>query len=57
MGAKISREHRFQPVEIGKVDGVRTVIEAVPEVMSAFGGLPMVAATDWKVGLVAQLKL
>jgi hypothetical protein len=29
---------RFQPVELGKIDGTRAVLEAVPEAMTAFGG-------------------
>ena len=50
-----SRRSRFQPVEIGKIDGTRTVVEAVPQEMTAFGGAPMLAAVEKKVGLVAQL--
>ncbi len=50
-----SRRSRFQPVEIGKVDGIRTVLEAVPEEMTAFGGAAMLAAVEKKVGLVRAL--
>lgn len=50
-----SRRSRFVPVELGKVDGTRTVLEAVPEEMTAFGGAPMLAAVEKKVGLVKEL--
>lgn len=46
---------RFQPVEIGKVDGVRTVLQAMPEEMTAFGGAPMLAAVEKKVRLINEL--
>lgn len=32
---------RFRPVEIGNIDGKRVVVEAVPEAMTAFGGVSM----------------
>jgi hypothetical protein len=50
-----SRPSRFRPVELGKVDGTRTVLQAVPEEMTAFGGAPMLAEVEKKVGLVAEL--
>jgi hypothetical protein len=50
-----SKPSRFRPVEIGKVDGTRTVLQAVPEEMTAFGGAPMLAGVEKKVGLVAGL--
>lgn len=50
-----SKRNRFQPVEIGKVNGIRTVVEAIPEEMTAFGGMPMLAAVEKKVGLVEEL--
>jgi hypothetical protein len=50
-----NRRSRFQPVELGKVGGKRTVLEAVPEAMTAFGGAAMLAAVENKVGLVARL--
>jgi hypothetical protein len=50
-----NRRSRFVPVELGKVEGVRTVLEAVPEEMTAFGGAPMLATVEKKVGLVAEL--
>lgn len=50
-----SKESRFQPVEIGKVEGRRAVIEAVEEEMTAFGGVPMLLAVERKVGLIAEL--
>lgn len=50
-----SRSRRFQPVEIGKVDGIRTTVEAIPEKMTAFGGAPMLAAVEKKVGLIKEL--
>lgn len=46
---------RFQPVEIGKVDGTRTVIQAIPAEMTSFGGALMLAAVEKKVGLVKEL--
>jgi hypothetical protein len=49
------KSRRFQPVEIGKVDGTRAVLQAVPESMTAFGGVPMLATIEKKVGLVAKL--
>lgn len=52
---QLSKGSRFQPVEIGKVDGVRTVLEAVPEEMTAFGGAAMLAEVEKKVGLVKEL--
>lgn len=52
---KNSKRRRFQPVEIGKVAGVRTVIEAVPEAMTAHAGASMIAAAERKVGLLAEL--
>ena len=52
---KSSKRGRFKPVEIGKVDGVRAVLEAVPEEMTAFGGAPMLAEVEKKVGLVEEL--
>lgn len=50
-----SRRSRFVPVELGKVDGTRAVLEAIPEEMTAFGGAAMLAAVEKKVGLVAEL--
>jgi hypothetical protein len=50
-----SRSNRFQPVEIGKVDGTRVVLEVVPEQMTAIGGTPMLAAIEKKNGLVEEL--
>lgn len=50
-----SRCSRFQPVELGKVAGTRAVLEAVPSEMTAFGGAPMLAEIEKKVGLVAEL--
>jgi len=50
-----SRRSRFQPVELGKVDGTRALLEAVPEEMTAFGGVAMLAEIERKVGLVAEL--
>lgn len=52
---KRSTQQRFQPVEVGQIDGTRVVIEAVPEAMSAFAGAPMIADVERKVGLVAEL--
>ena len=52
---KSSRRSRFVPVELGKIEGTRVVLEAVPEPMTAFGGAPMLAAMEKKVGLVAEL--
>jgi hypothetical protein len=52
---ELSRQSRFQPVEIGKVDGVRAVIAAVPEAMTAHAGAGMIAAVERKVGLLAEL--
>ena len=46
---------RFVPVELGKVDGTRVVLEAVPEEMTAFGGMPMLAEIEKRVGLVKEL--
>lgn len=44
-----NRRSRFQPVELGKVGGKRTVLEAVPEAMTAFGGAAMLAAVEKKL--------
>jgi hypothetical protein len=55
MGKKSSKQRRFQQVEIGKIAGIRTVLEAVPESMSAHAGVMMVAAVERKVGLLAEL--
>ena len=52
---KVSRRQRFQPVEIGKVDGTRCVIEAVPEAMSAFAGAAMIGKVERNEGLLAEL--
>lgn len=53
--AKNSTLSRFRSVEIGKVDDVRTVIEVVNEPMTSFGGIPMIARVERKVGLVKEL--
>lgn len=53
--AKITRCSRFRGVEIGNVDGVRTVIEVVDEPMTALGGLPMLGKVEQRVGLVKEL--
>ncbi|MGH9424940.1 MAG: transposase, partial [Terriglobia bacterium] len=50
-----NRRSRFVPVELGKIDGTRAVLEAIPEEMTAFGGAPMLAKVEEKVGLVAEL--
>jgi len=50
-----NRRSRFQPVEIGKVDGTRAVLEAIPEEMTALGGASMLAEVEKKVGLVREL--
>lgn len=55
MSQKGTKRRRFQPVEIGKVDGVRTVIEAIPEAMTAHAGAPMIAEVERRVGLLAEL--
>ena len=46
---------RFRPVEIGNIDGKRVVVEAVPEAMTAFGGVSMLQMIEEKVGLVGGL--
>jgi len=51
----ISRVSRFRPVEIGNVDSTRAVLVAVPEEMTAFGGVAMLAEIEKKVGLVAKV--
>lgn len=53
--AKITRSDRFREVEIGKVDGVRTVIEVVDEAMTALGGMPLLGRVNSKVGLIKAL--
>jgi hypothetical protein len=55
LSKKSSKRRRFQQVEIGKVDGKRAVVEAVPEAMSAFAGAPLIAAVEKEVGLLAEL--
>ncbi len=50
-----SRLSRFRPVEIGKVDEIRTVVQAIPVEMTSFGGAPMLAAVEKKIGLVKEL--
>lgn len=50
-----SKRSRFQPVELGRIDGTRAVIEAVPEEMTAFGGAAMLAEAEKRVGLVKEL--
>lgn len=50
-----NKRSRFAQVELGKIDGKRTVLEAVPESMSAHAGAMMVAAVERKVGLLAEL--
>ncbi len=50
-----SRRSRFQPVELGKIDGIRAVLEAVPQKMTSFGGASMLAEIEKKVGLVKEL--
>lgn len=50
-----SKKSRFRPVEIGKVNDARVVLEAVPEEMTAFGGVAMLAEIEKQVGLVAEL--
>lgn len=50
-----SRRSRFQPVELGKIDGTRVVIEAIPQEMTSFGGASMLAEIEKKVGLVKEL--
>ncbi len=52
---KANKPSRFRPVEIGKVDGIRTVVEAVPQEMTAFGGIPMLARMEKKIGLIKEL--
>ena len=42
-------------MDLGKVDGIRTVLEAVPDSMSAHAGVIMVAATERKFGLLNEL--
>jgi len=57
MSVKVSTQKRFQPVEIGQIDGVRAMIEAVPEAMTAHAGAPLIAKVESKVGLLAKLGL
>jgi len=52
---KNNKRRRFEPVVIGKVAGIRTVIEAVPEAMTAFAGAPMIANMERKHGMLAEL--
>jgi hypothetical protein len=55
MSINCSSPARFQPVELGKIDGTRAVLEAVPESMSAHAGAMMIAQVERKVGLLAAL--
>jgi len=50
-----SKSNRFQPVEIGRIDGTRVILEAVPEKMTAVGGISMLADVEKKNGLVREL--
>lgn len=52
---KSTKRRRFKPVEIGKVAGIRAVIEAVPEAMTAHAGASLIATMERKVGLLAEL--
>lgn len=55
MCMQFTKSSRFQPVEIGKVGGTRAVLQPVAEEMTGFGGAPMLAEVEKKVGLVAKL--
>jgi len=52
---KVTTQPRFQPVEIGNLDGTRAVIQPVDEVMSAHGGMGMVGQIERRYGLVSEL--
>jgi hypothetical protein len=52
---KVSTQPRFQPVEIGNLDGVRAIVQPVDEVMSAHAGIGMIGQIERKFGLVAEL--
>lgn len=53
--SKTSTVSRFRPVEIGNVEGVRTVVETVEEALTSLGGMPMLARVEKKFGLVREL--
>lgn len=53
--AKITRCSRFREVEIGNVDGVRTVVEVVDKPMTALGGIPLLGRVEERVGLAKEL--
>lgn len=50
-----NQRSRFVPVELGKVEGTRVVMQAVANNMTAFGGAPMLANVEQRVGLVREL--
>jgi len=52
---KLTKQNRFQQVEIGNIGGMCAVIEAVPEQMTVIGGTPILAAIEKKIGLVKEL--
>lgn len=54
MCMELTKGKRFKPVEIGKVDGVPTVVETVEEGITCYGGAPMLAKVEKKVGLVKR---
>jgi len=53
--AKDSKLSRFRPVEIGNVGGNRTIIQTTEAKLTAFGGIPMLAFVERKLGLVKML--
>lgn len=55
MANKTSKQPRFQQVEIGKLEGRRCVLEAIPETMTAFGGVAMIAQIEKSSGLIEEL--
>ncbi len=52
---KTSKQSRFQQVEIGKIEGRRCVLEAIPEAMTAFAGAPMIAEMEKSTELIKEL--
>jgi len=54
LAEKNNTSSRFRPVELGNIDGKRAVLEAAPDVMTAFGGAPMLRTVEEKVGLVRE---
>ena len=52
---KVSTQPRFEPVHIGKLDGMRAIVQPVDRLMSSHAGIGMIGHLERRFGLLSEL--